>query len=771
MQKHLLYKNLLALTSVFAFVACTDEVVNTVDPDNSVGEKSPIELSVGTTDQAETRAIITDGKNKDLNAFKAGTSLYMVMKSEDLTPSSTKSPLYTRTVGFALKQTDDTKNYSDVSFTASNEGDVFKRYWEDSYSRSSALSIYAVCVPGYAPVAAGGTYDFRTWNVGTGPTFQNIPWGNSTDAEYAKIDWPISTPKQGTQDNYVGYTNEGVSDESTGNFIERFDLCFTNNLANWSQVSGKTDARLKFNSNGDRKFDSGRMIFYHALSKLTFKLKKGAGFTDAEFSFKENTNIKLTNFWNYGTFDMVNGEFKSESLKKQYAIDKIYEHTSLTTDETTAGVKKVLDALVIPGTNMDDATTVGVSFIINGNEYKLSMKQLYDAIVAGIPSGKTVDEYFDGTTGSYNKLKAGIHYVFTLTVGKSKIDKLTAQLVEWETVEAEATPSNATIKLQLEERGEPVTSGIELYRMAETAEAYNWTTGYTNEGNGLSYSTSESHWTTSWFWPDNNTYYHLRALGPESQTVTEATGGDYTSLSHSETVDVLWGAPFKDDGDNETAGTFKFNYGLTKNGFDGTDNATDHQIYHAIGATSNTIKMLMFHLLSNVNFRVQTTTGDDKVELVTGEGDAAKYCTITLKNVYTTGTALLSNGLVKESGTRTSEYQFSVKPTKPTDETYWLYNYYAIPQELIDDVVVVITTPDNNQYEVQLNKLKSTAVTDNNLNNPYTQTDGKYTIDRWYPHYQYNYTFTLKKTGITDVEVTILDWEKVEADPEEVEIK
>ncbi len=770
MQKHLLYKNLLALTSVFAFVACTDEVVNTVDPDNSVGEKTPIELSVGTTDKAETRAIITDGTNKNLFAFNAGTSLYMVMKSEDLTSGSTKSPLYTRTVGFALKQTDDTKNYSDVSFTASNEGDVFKRYWEDSYSRSSALSIYAVCVPGYAPDVAGGTYDFRTWNVGTGPTFQNIPWGNSTDAEYAKIDWPISTPKQGTQDNYVGYTNEGVSDESTGKFIERFDLCFTNNLANWSQVSGKTDARLKFNSNGDRKFDAGTMIFYHALSKLTFKLKKGAGFSDAEFAFKENTNIKLTNFWNYGTFDMVNGEFKSESLKKKHDIEKIFEHTTLTDAETAAGVKKVLDALVIPGTNMDDATTVGVSFIINGNEYKLSMKQLYDAIVAGVPSGKTIDEYFDGTTGSYNKLKAGIHYVFTLTVGKSKIDKLTAQLVEWETIEAEATPSNATIKLQLEERGNPVTSGIELYRTAETTEGYNWTSGYSKECSELQYATD--HWTTSWFWPDNQTYYHLRALDPTTQTVTAVTdGADYTSLSHSETVDVLWGAPFLDDGDNETAGTFKFNYGLTKNGFDGTDVATDHQIYHAIGATSDTIKMLMFHLLSNVNFRVQTTTGDDKVTLVTGEGDAAKYCTITLKNVYTAGTALLSNGLVKESGTRTSEYQFSVKPTKPTDETYWLYNYYAIPQELIDDVVVVITTPDNNQYEVQLNKLKSTAVTDNNLNNPYTKTDGKYTIDRWYPHYQYTYTFTLKKTGITDVQVTILDWEKVEADPEEVEIK
>lgn len=750
------YKHIIPLSVLCCVLAaCTEtDVLDT--PTNA--EKTAIELNVGKSElsSSSTRAVITDGIDKPLQAFNENTSLYMLLKSEHATDQS-KSAKVTRTIMFAQPKESDGDDLSKAVYEPQKND--FVRYWEDSYSRSSALSILAVCTPGM-----GYGVDNKTWSIGNDPSYVSRPWTGiptaSGDVPYTSIVWPVGNGNQYT--TYKLATDQSVLWNDVS-FIKNQDLCFSNNIGK----HGDSDARLKFNSSGDHKFDAGTMIFYHALSKFTFKVKKGEGFTTDNFKFKDGTNLSLTNMNSQGTFNIEEGEFIGSTLKTT-TIEKIFER-ALTSDETNDKISNAFEALVIPGTDMS-TSDYAISFEIADNVYRVTRKQLYDAIINGIPSGKTKAYYFDGESG--NKLKAGIHYVITFTVGKSKIDKLTAQLVEWETIEAEATPSNATIKVQLEERGEPVTSGIELYRMAETAEAYNWTTGYTNEGNGLSYSTSENYWTTSWFWPDNQTYYHLRALGPTTQTVTAVTdGADYTSLSHSETVDVLWGAPFKDDGDNETAGTFKFNYGLTKNGFDGTDNATDHQIYHAIGATSNTIKMLMFHLLSNVNFRVQTTTGDDKVELVTGEGDAAKYCTITLKNVYTTGTALLSNGLVKESGTRTSEYQFSVKPTKPTDETYWLYNYYAIPQELIDDVVVVITTPDNNQYEVQLNKLKTTAVTDNNLNNPYTKTDGKYTIDRWYPHYQYTYTFTLKKTGIADVQVTILDWEKVEADPEEVEIK
>ena len=68
--------------------------------------------------------------------------------------------------------------------------------------------------------------------------------------------------------------------------------------------------------------------------------------------------------------------------------------------------------------------------------------------------------------------------------------------------------------------------------------------------------------------------------------------------------------------------------------------------------------------------------------------------------------------------------------------------------------------------------LLATSVPDNNIKNPYTADgNGKFEIDRWYPGFKSTYTFKLKKKGIEDIKVTILDWETVTAGDDNVQIQ
>lgn len=805
MQKHLLYIPLIALSSALALTACSDEVTDTLTPDVPVGEKSPIELSVGGVDSPglATRAVITDGTNKPLQGFDENTSLYMLMKSENVDDTS-KPALVTRTIMFALpKAGSDT--YSQTNYSESNEYAKFVRFWDDSYARSSALSILAVCTPGMGP----GDSNTKAWAIGNSASYANQSWTEITGgADYPSIGWPIGNTTQITNGKFL--TDQSLSYDDVS-FIKNQDLCFSNNIGD---LSG-SDKRLKFDSE-TKKFPreedtwpdgsyKTRMIFYHALSKLTFCIKMGDGFTDAEFKFNTDTNIKLSNFYNKGTFNIEAGEFVS-GTPTTGVIDRIYQHPSLTEVEQAAELKYILDALVIPGTDMSSSDNA-VTFYINNNEYKLTKEQLYAAFTAEQKSG-----YFDS-----NKLKAGVRYIFTFTVGKTQIKNITASIADWETVTADNLyPSNARIKLQLEERNNADGTNVfgsgdafSIYRAADDIPdaqainddyaAYNWAKQYTS-GNATFVAAAGSnpaHWRTDWYWDSNKNFYHFRALcevtssGRKKVTTTllnDATNGDYLSLSHCEKTstasyhDILWGAPMLDKADNSDNDytTLKWHYGPTKNGFDAKDDGTvatglptQHQIYKAIGPTEDQIKLVLFHMMSDVTFKIKTTTGADKVNLGTGAG--TDVTTIKLEKIHKEGKLYMGNGLVKGSDDP-SGFEFTSSSSAPDTDGFLTWPHYgAIPQSL-ENVVLVITTPDHNQYKVAMKDVLAKTISSNNLANPYKaltsgDNSGKYPIDRWYPGFKYTYTFTLKKTGITDLQVTILDWETVEAGNQDVVIQ
>lgn len=727
----------LSTVCMLTISACsTDEGLSASDNQ----DKTPIELSAGVvgespaTQHAATRTTVTSNET-NAKPFTGGTSVYMVLKSEN-SADATADALYTRTIGYIEGNSSTTATNNDIKFASG-----YNRYWEDSYSRSSQVSAYAACVPGYYLAASvsgtvDGTEDSTTpWTVGSFDSYEN-KW----DASYGTttLAWPLRSAS--------------VADQ-TGDFVNSQDLCFSNNVAKW----GTDDSRLSF-STETKKFGSGNLVFNHALTRITFIIKKGDGFTTSDaFAFSNaNENIVLTGFNTTGTFDFTKGEFttvNSTSTIQQLAVTK-----------NTDGY--VLDGIMLPGTDLSDEKTAdAISFTIDNNLYQLKKKVLMDAL-----DGKTTN-ISNLSALNENKMRPGVHYVFTMTVGKKKVSNFTASVVEWETVTAEeTTPTNARITMTLLENGtkKTGTADFDLYRSTVTSSTINdnfasydtsWPTGYTLTNckaalvggtEGIYQAKDATDKTTDWYWPDNKTFYHFRSVYPQSSTVTADSDGDYLALTagfKSSYTDVCWGAPFAYT--NE-----KLNYGYASRGFDGKDDVTSHQLYKAIGPTQNAVNMIMFHMMSDVTINLTTTTGNDQVDLTNAK--------MQLSNVYSEGKVLMGNGLVVPTGTAgiiTNE-----TATAGTYQTPWTYGF--IPQSL-ENVVLTITTADNNQYFVTMKDVKVSTFTPNIIASPYTNN----VINRWLPNFRYTYTFKLSKSGITQISASLAGWESVTSEEETVKIK
>ena len=744
MNRYLLYISLMA-SSLLSATGCSDEE-HEIIPDIPTEEKTPIELSVGSMGaESATRAItVAPDDNSKLGTLPVGTALFMVMKSEKKNGGSS-STKYAVTKGVTEAANESTKE-SPIDFSA----DGCTRYWDDCYARDASLSVYAACCPGSTQtITIGGKSNYPYFSMPT-----TGAW--SSDAVVLTIaNWSVS----------ANQTDATIKDE---------DLCYSNNIADNSSTSPYTDGRLKFTPSGtgtSGTFAKGNLCFYHALSWITFEIKMGDGFTTEEFKFAEGTNIQLTGFYTSNTvFDIATGDFTGAYSS---SIISMLSQRAAATD----GSMFTLDARVLPTTEMSTDNKGDIDLTIAGNNYKLSKKDLLDKI--------SLDDKTNNMLES-SKLKPGVHYIFTFKVSKTAVN-ISAKIVEWETVTAEELlPSNARIKLMLEERGEAVTTPLAIYRaednpqsITDSHDGYEWQKGYTANKN-IFKDNGSGIWglENTWYWPNNMTYYHFRGVKPETETISTIADTDPTHQncdffalqSGTSYTDKLWGATMRDKADNETADNFKFIYDKD-NGFDVKNTDVDgnkSQIYQAIGPSDDHVKLTLFHMMSEVKF-VLTTTGEsdgNKVDLGSSEG---QYTTLELKNFYKDGRVLMGTGLVETTGSVTESEIMSNTLTSSNKEC----SYGVVPQDLTG-VQVVITTADKNNYIVNLKDVLATTVSENNIKNPYTADNTgetiKYKIDRWYPGFKYTYTFKLTKKGI-EIKATVVDWETVEASDDEVQIQ
>jgi hypothetical protein len=382
----------------------------------------------------------------------------------------------------------------------------------------------------------------------------------------------------------------------------------------------------------------------------------------------------------------------------------------------------------------DNLARSAAEFELDNSKYYVTGKQIAEAVQAYYTSGDGKGTEKADTYKNFTTIEAGKHYVINLKVAKKGIERITAAILDWETVnsdDAEAKNTYSTFTLDDRGTGSALGSSSEslfnLYRATQTAthyitgiedKNYVWGTGY-DAATGK--SSENNLWkATNWYWENNKTYYHFRAAGAtegaSSITIdTDANSCDYFAIgSGSAYKDYIWGAPFN----KNTGNTFTYS---TTNGFDGT--GTSHQLSQAIGATDSQINMLLFHMTSQITVNIKTTTdANNKVTL----NDGTNSTKVEILNILPDGKVLMGNGLVSTtSTTRTPAaamtYGTFAAATDTDPDRINDYTYGIVPQSLAyggGTIGLRITTPDGNQYVVKDLSTCTATVSSNNIANP-----------------------------------------------------
>ena len=768
-----LFKYTLSMVALCgALASCSDETTG-VGIENYNNGKELIALSGN--DNGVTRAALTRG------GFSAETKVEMRIKAINKKDASAKAR-YAEATATASKATG--SDLSNLSYALGLE-----RYWDDAFGRESQLTIYAFAIPGQTS-ATLPTWSKSDWTAVDAQTNPN--WYTSS-ADDTQVSWSVAskqTPETMTAQDLT-YSNN-ISESGKGG---RYAYKYKNDA--WTETKfgdGPLVWTAKTDNAGETtgKFDKGHLVFNHALAWIEINLKEGDGFNNSantDFTWTKSQasatqNITLVGFNTTGTFDVAKGEWSNQT---QTNITQMVEKTGTPEGKTT----RQLYAYVLPGTNLYSTTTNVVEFEIDNAKYYVSGQKIAEAIRNYYTTGAGKNDAKAASYQSFTTIEAGKHYVINLSVSKKSVDRITAAIIDWETVNSEdAVAENTYPKFTLDDRGTKLTdtgkNQFALYRAAKTAtdyitgatEAnYDWKSGY-GVAATKQYDNTNSLWkTTDWFWENNLTYYHFRAAGyTENSSETgvtisqDATNGDYFAiksgaLSGSDYKDYVWGAPFK------TAASDKLTYSTT----DGFDNAsgTTHQISQAIGTTASTINMLLFHMTSQITVNVRTTTDASKVTLKDETNTELPITKVEILNFLPDGKVLMGNGLVSTtSTTRTPAaamtYGTFAAATGTDPDRINDYTYGIVPQSLADDggtIGLRITTPDGNQYVVKDLSTCTATVSSNNIANPYTQVSGgNYTINAWYPGFKYNYTITIKKTGVERITAAVVGWETVTGD-------
>ena len=719
----------LLFATVLVSAACSNDLesdANVIDPSN----KTAISFVGEDNSAAMTRF-----------GFADATQIAMHIRSTNAKDNSKIRE--TRTWATAKKDGSmKTDTYSEI--LAPSDENV--RYWDDAYGRDAQLSVFAVAVPKTTTATNNGKTLVDLLAGGT-------TWSSGKLSE--EIAWTVSADQSGTTT---------IDDE---------DLTYSNNISENGEGGAKSynytdekytipnDGYLKFRlmddnlSEGPGKFDQGNLKFNHALSRVTINLKKGTGYGEGTFSFATGTNVKFLKAPTSGNLDIEAGEWKEV---------KTGTITMMGTTELASGASYSLMAQILPGYEIKEGVNDNVlEFIIDDNKYFITQDMMLDALNKG-----------QKTNATSITMEKGKNYVFTITVGKSKIINVTATLEPWTDVTAEdQTMDNSHITLNLfTNTNGTACDNFDLYRLNDTSveintgasDATNWGGNYTDKAVK---EKKDGKWETSWFFENNKSFYHFRTVKEGIEIKEKDTDkDDYFEISsgaQDDDHDYHWGAPFI----NTTTSPIQYS----------TSDGYTSFLSPAIGATNSTINLTELHMMSNINVVLRTTksTSPDHVELEVG----SNQCEVSLTYFYANGQVKMGNGLVSTSGDLESSKAFT-KPYTGIDvtsdtkyNTTGIFTFAVVPQALVREtgpnlyVGITIKTPDNNQYYV-VEKLSEIVASENGGSQNQTASEK---IAFWYPNHNYTYTFTLTKTGIKNVTCTVEDWVKVTANNQDITLE
>lgn len=830
----------LALATALFTTGCKDSE-NIIDTPSTpdLSDHEAISFSMSDAQGATTtRAFYAEGLTRaGFNGNYGGSSsqktqILMHIESQDGSASKWK---FTKTQAIADPQASG-KDYSDVTFP-----EVYRRYWDDAHGRDSKLSIYAVAIPNLSSISSSTAANNAVIEEGDLTSADSGEWGSDLTTEPTHtIQWAVNKAQTTTTlytEDLVYSNNIQASGKDGLYWFDYANNTWKPGTATSHTPTGETshgDGCMQFrlsNTQDPRsagKFDKGHLKFNHALSRITIKLVEGNGFnhgaSSSDFIFTDATN-KTINLYamNYsGTLNLKTGAWTTTEESKLTVSNpvRITPGTKTETEESSKYTgsyqcsAQVLPDYVLSSSNEENV----LDFAIDNNIYYIQNKMLWDALNknAGTGTGKNG---LDASATSYT-MQQGKNYVFTITVDKKQVESVTATIVAWSDVEAaneNINNAHATFSTYLESgTGKTeVNANLHLFRLPEnlssintssTTNATTYSGAYTDEATA---TYANSKWSTNWFFDNNKTAYHFRALNNVACYSTSETDHKTNFTSDSKqfnmyngansTNDYHWGAPF-------ATGKTYYQYSIS----DGFKNL----LHEGITSTESTINITQLHMMSQINVVVRTTdkcygasgsetavAASNAIALETGTSGSEVQCEVTLTRLYNHGTVDMGTGLITidqtttdatnniTSGVKTSETmtapttgitsndeaeanRITIDNKKYSTKQTGKYTFNVIPQTLYrgtktgtdiatdnEDYFVGITikTPDNNQYYVvkRLSEIIATSV-----GSSQNQTENS-AINYWYPNHSYTYTFTITKKGIESITCTLADWVNV----------
>ena len=676
-------KSIILLTATLAFAACSDDVAT---GRYSVGEEDNLVRLTTGVENAPSAAMQSRAALDGHYALQDGTAINLYVEGDwtRKTPSNiVKTPVYS-----AQKDTD----ADNINALTWKSGDHL--YWDDfgtadpdnTANRTKGLGILAVAIDG---VTSATSVPEAAW----------LSDNSSNDFQ-----WTVTT-------------------DGTNSFMN--DLLIANNLYH---VSDATPIyRYTFDEQKElaSKPEEARLDFKHVLSKITFKLTAGKGFTDIHGNpgFLDTPIVTLTRNktgennpeWCYtsGTVNIKTAKATNNGTLSKVKLDDIDRTGAIVTEE----------AIIYPesafGNNDTDVIAQINSF---GTVYYITAEKIRKAIGGLDASHEHASKYY--TLPGYN-------YIFNITVNKTDV-VVTATITDWKTVTAtEDIPEILPMAKISWGNGGGTAADLKefkFYSSYHKDKEYNaLATAKCNDGsNGTTpwtfYDASDN--VTKLYWPSHNTHLFFRGVSPSSTTVNDQkeiaiSNTQYTKGTNA--ANLLIGMP------EISSGTM----------CDNPDHEHIDMSVYGICARKEPINLNFRYMMSQVEVILNTTSGADKVAI--GENTV-----VEITNAYSSGVVSLGTREVTVSGS-TGNYTLDADAVETDADKKKLQRRSAIvPQPLEGLKFKVTVTNTNGTKDVYYSTIKNILVESN-------------PITKWEPGYHYKYTLTLKKTGIS-VTATITDW-------------
>lgn len=578
-------------------------------------------------------------------------------------------------------------------------------YWDDfgtadpdnSTSRANGLAVYGVAVEG----------------LSTLPGELN----NITESTWTNLSWAVNTDGSNVLDK---------------------DIIVSNNHGD-NSASDKTG--IKFEQRTDDKnnanYRNNILIYQHMMSKVTFVLTAGAGFTDSKFT---NTPDVILTRNLYGQSTNVEWCYTSGNINVKTATatgSSVGTVTLQHVNTTDAGVV-TKHALIYPGSNFGDTDDAIIARInADDNIYYVTARQIRAALDAD-------------ANHSDKNTKSGYNYIIKVTVDKTEIH-VTATIKDWIDVEA----ANVTPKINVVANVGDVTADNNTKQLMPSFDFYlsdaagaNASTAYTKSATATKPSEGADGvalWTfdNQPYWPNHQTHYFMRGVSPINTTVTSSiisvSNIDYSAEATSMS-NLLVGAPVI------TTGTMCGN---------GDHTAVDMST-NGICAREGKINLTFNYMMSQM-----------EVHLTTAESTAPEYVNLAnakveLVNVYNEGQVDIHTKTVTTTG---STGNFEVKHVAGEDANY--RHSAIVPQDLTFTTAGATT---NLRFKITIYK---DGVVANGVDDIYyadinpilksgSTTEKVAPNGKWESGIRYIYNLHIEKTAI-NVTATITDWMTVTA--------